>query len=135
MTDETPRLAGGPNGDAGPASEAARHAGGFTLDLSTGRAVSGKRPRKGQPALVQQTINLSTRKAEPPQTPSSEKLSAEAASPRPTSGKAAPLGAQAQRGEGKGGRRDKRRADAGSGGIGTLAELLDAETLARLHGR
>jgi len=95
---------------------------GFTIDLSSGR--TGKRPRKGPPPVVTQTINLSTPK--PPKQESGPASPAPSASSRP---KPAPP---------KGGRGRPTTAplatrDARGGGT-SLADLLDEATLARLLG-
>lgn len=86
------------------------HAGGFTLDLSTGKPAAPSAPkRKGAVPVVQQTVNLSTSKPE--------------AAPEPP---AEPTKPKPERSKGKGGGRPR----SGS----TLADLLDPETLARLRG-
>ena len=78
---------------------------GGTLDLSTGKAPR-RRKRKGPPALVHETINLSTKRApaEPAPPPRPERA------PRTPRGKA-PKAASS-----------------------SLADLLDPDTLARLRG-
>ncbi|MFN3595747.1 MAG: hypothetical protein ACK41D_00575 [Rubricoccaceae bacterium] len=122
--------------DAGSGSppEATRHAGGFTLDLSSGRPASGKRARKAPLALVQQTINLSTRKAAAPAAPAPAAPAPAAPAPAAPA-PAAPASKPPRRGGSKAGKRDARRDGPPSGGVSTLADLLDAETLARLRGR
>ena len=86
------------------------HAGGFTLDLSAGKPPARRR-RKAPPAVVQQTINLSTKPAPASQMP------APAGPPPSAPGPAQPAGRGRPR----------------SGGGHSLADLLDPETLARLR--
>lgn len=98
-----------------------------TLDLSTGPGRPGKRPRKGPPPVIVQTINLST--------------------PKPTAPPAAPPAAERPTPPAGGTRRDDSRRDDNRRGDGTprnrseptrggtsLADLLDDATLARLRG-
>jgi hypothetical protein len=105
MADDSPRE--GPREPGKPKGGRA-HAGGFTLDLSDGKP-PGKRRRKSTAALVQKTIDLSSKPAVPPPP-------AESASPPP---------APAPRAG-----RDRPRPAGGH----SLADLLDPETLARLRG-
>jgi hypothetical protein len=87
---------------------------GFTLDLSTGKPGRPRATRKGPPPVVQQTINLSTKTAaKAPEAPPE---------PAPTPAAKQPRGAGPRSG-----------GPARSGGT-SLADLLDADTLARLRG-
>ena len=113
---------------------------GFTLDLSSGAAGKAKRP-KGFVPVVQKTINLTTRKADPV-----------ADAPQPTRPEPAPTSRPDARRDGsrqdeprrkeprqnapqRSGTADTRRRDAPRPSGGTsLADLLDEATLARLRG-
>ncbi|MEO0559241.1 MAG: hypothetical protein AAF170_13775 [Bacteroidota bacterium] len=91
---------------------------GFTLDLSTGKAPSRrKRKRKGPAPVVQQTINLSTPKSEKPPEPDASSSTSPGTSKAP----------------GKPTRKRRKERPAPRSG-NSLADLLDAETLARLRG-
>ena len=109
-----------------PQPDTPRDSGGLTIDLSSG-VTPGTRPRKkkGPPPVVQQTINLSTKKeptAESAVAPRSKKDS------RGKRTHAGPKG----KGHTKGSRGDKR----GPKPTGTsLADLLDPDTLAKLKGK
>ena len=97
---------------------------GFTLDLSSpGGSARSKRP-KGFVPVVQQTINLTTKRTETP---------AEAPAPAdPTAGRPGQNPADAR---GRPDRRDDSRPEGRRSGGGTsLADLLDEATLARLRG-
>lgn len=95
---------------------------GFTLDLSTGKAPTRrKRKRKGPAPVVQQTINLSTPKSEKPADPKADAGPSAKASAKPSRGSKSTSG----------GRRKERPAPRSGN---SLADLLDAETLARLRG-
>jgi hypothetical protein len=112
----------------------------FTLDLSSpGAPARPKRP-KGFVPVVQQTINLTTKRAEAPTeapTPRAEVRPP----PGPTAGRSGPPDERGRSNRRDGGRRDDgRRDDQGrrdggrSGGGTSLADLLDEATIARLRG-
>ncbi len=115
---------------------------GFTLDLSSGVAGKPKRP-KGFVPVVQKTINLTTKKAEPvAETPESARP-APAQAPHPDGRRGGPRQDAAHRNEPR--RPDPRRSDPPSqdarrrddprpSGGTSLADLLDEATLARLRG-
>ena len=94
----------------------------FSVDLSTGKAPT-RRKRKGPPPVVQQTINLST-----PKPPKDE---APVASPTPPAAKSRSNGGRGRGSASSPGRRNERPAPRSGN---SLADLLDAETLARLRG-
>ncbi|GAB5535813.1 MAG: hypothetical protein Rubg2KO_20620 [Rubricoccaceae bacterium] len=109
-------MADGTSSPSDASNQPESDASGFTLDLSTGKAPTRrKRKRKGPAPVVQQTINLSTPKSEKP----AEDPNAPARSSKGTPGKK------------PGGRRKERPAPRSGN---SLADLLDAETLARLRG-
>lgn len=117
----------------------------YAVDLSTG-AARGTRPRRSTPKgfvpVVQQTINLSTKK-QPKATPEARvetPAHGASAGPSPRGGAAGGTGrgAQPKGGSGRndaprGGGRDAPRAEPSGGGT-SLADLLDEATLARLRG-
>jgi len=118
MADATPNAADTPTpSDSGDK--------GFTLDLSTGKAPTRrKRKRTGPAPVVQQTINLSTPKSEKPVEPKADARQL-AKDPKGSS-------KLHRSSKGKpGGRRTERPAPRSGN---SLADLLDAETLARLRG-
>ncbi|HLT46728.1 MAG TPA: hypothetical protein VK002_05815 [Rubricoccaceae bacterium] len=112
--------------DAPEAPKKAAHAGGFTLDLSSGPAggqpEAWRRKRKQASPILTKIVDLTAPKPEPvPPRPEE---------PAPKSPPVPPRGEKAPRNE-------KRRDERGRGrkpGGATLADLLDEETLARLRG-
>lgn len=100
--------------------------GGFTLDLSTGAAPTGRRKRTGPPPVVVQTINLSTPRASAPASPTPAAPPEGRTSDTRRDESTRPRGGSAPR-------RDEARG--GRTGSGTsLSDLLDEATLARLRG-
>lgn len=106
---------------------------GFTVDLSSGSGPAKRARPKGFAPVVQQTINLTTRKVPQEATPAEPEVRSAPAphTPRrsgsPTLGNRrteAPRTKDAPRGDARGGH---------SGGT-SLADLLDEATLARLRG-
>jgi len=111
--------------DAGPDAPSPKkegHAGGFTLDLSSGPSAAQpeawRRKRKQASPILTKIVDLTAPKPAP-----------QPAQPAPEE-KATPQGHASKP------RRDKRREDARGGkpSGATLADLLDEETLARLRG-
>lgn len=92
---------------------------GSTLDLSTGKPPR-RRKRKGPLPVVQQTINLSTPKAEAPPPEA----------PKPTDGD--PSNRKKSTSSGGSGR--SKRGSAPTSASSSLADLLDPEVLAKLRG-
>lgn len=108
-----------PSGDA----DRHDHAGGFTINLASGKA-PGTRPRRNKKsaapkAVVQKTINLSTPKPEGEKQPE-----ASAQKPKRGGGKDT---------KGRGGPKGKQKGPRPSSGT-SLADLLDPEVLAKLKG-
>ncbi|MDX1418974.1 MAG: hypothetical protein R3181_03310 [Rubricoccaceae bacterium] len=106
---------------ASPNAEAEDHAGGFTLDLSsgtTGRPPEGwRRKRKQASPILTKIVDLTAPKPPP-----------EASRPAPA--QTPPTEAKSPRGK----RPERARGGGRKPGGATLADLLDEETLARLRG-
>jgi hypothetical protein len=103
----------------------APHAGGFTLDLSSGPSAgqpeAWRRRRKQASPILTKVVDLSTPKpaAEPPPPKPQPSARPKAEKPKPPQGEK---------------RREKREKGCPPGGA-TLADLLDEATLARLRGK
>ena len=123
--------------------------GGHTVDLSS-NAARGTRPRRSTPKgfapVVQQTINLSTKKESRLEAPKPEAKQPEAPKPNaqpkrePRRDAQAPRGEKPRGGNSRGGQqrhtapRDAPRGAPPPSGGTSLADLLDEATLARLRG-
>lgn len=103
---------------------------GFTIDLSSAR--TGKRPRKGPPPVVTQTINLSTPK--PPKVESAPTAAAASSSAPAATSRPKNAHAKGQRGGRPAHTAPKAEPREARGGGTSLADLLDEATLARLRG-
>lgn len=108
--------------DSGPsAAKKDDHAGGFTLDLSSGASAgqpeTWRRKRKQASPILTKIVDLSAPKPSPEP-------------PRPAAAKAPSAAATPPRGR----KRDDERGRGKKPSGATLADLLDEETLARLRG-
>lgn len=110
---------------------------GFTVDLSSGSGPSKPARPKGFAPVVQQTINLTTKKAAPQDPPPAENPRSASAGPAPRRS-GPPSGSRRTEAPRKSNtprkRDDAPRADARPSGGTSLADLLDEATLARLRG-
>jgi hypothetical protein len=105
-----------------PAPKKAAHAGGFTLDLSSGPGAGApeawRRKRKQASPILTKVVDLTAPKPAPaPPNP------AKPAKPKKPA-------SQTRRGEGRSAKEEPRKKPGGA----TLADLLDERTLARLRG-